>query len=38
MKRFDLTLILIGSTVAMSPAFAASSGMPGMGTEVAPFV
>ena len=38
MKRFDLTLILIGSTVAMSPAFAAYSGMPGMGTEVAPFV
>ena len=31
MKRFDLALILIGSAAAMSPAFAASSAMPGMG-------
>ena len=31
MKRFDLALILIGSAAAMSPAFAASSVMPGMG-------
>ena len=31
MKRFDLALILIASAAAMSPAFAASSAMPGMG-------
>ena len=31
MKRFDLALILIGSAAAMSPAFAASNAMPGMG-------
>ncbi|CAZ88672.1 conserved exported hypothetical protein [Thiomonas arsenitoxydans] len=32
MKRFDLALVLIGSAAAMSPAFAASNAMPGMGT------
>ena len=31
MKRFDLALILIGSAAAMSPTFAASNAMPGMG-------
>ena len=31
MKRFDLALILIGTAVAMSPALAAPSTMPGMG-------
>ncbi len=33
MKRFDLALILIGSAAAMSPAFAASNAMPGMGNR-----
>ena len=31
MKRFDLALILIGSAAVVSPAFAASNAMPGMG-------